>query len=160
MPEMIATDHMVTWTEWNEKLRAFHHASLRRGQRGEVPEEVIEHLKQASEEKDAYGRPVDGRPRLLSPEDYEAWNSTEAVRREPVNRFSDEDIQHMQPEDLLAKMNSIPGFAQRALDLENEREKPRKPIIGHAQRVLDAEKGDDVSLAVADPVVPLVPSRD
>lgn len=159
--DMVVVDHMVTWMEWDDRLKAYVHFSGRRGQQVSVPDHVVAKMEKVTDERDGYGRPVDGRPRMLAPDDYEAWTGKQAVAADPIYALSDDQLMSMGPDDLLAKMAQVPGLSDRVLDLENARDKPRKPILAYAERVSAAHKGDDVSLGA--PVAasqPLVPAKD
>jgi hypothetical protein len=169
MPRMTAVTDRVTWTEWDERLRRMEHKTLRRDETADVPDEVIARIEQIQKkevEDHLAGRVIDhraGHARLVPEEEYDDYRSTAAAAADPLNRFSDDDIRTWDTDTAVAHMNQLPGIAQRVLDLEEERKPRRRAVTAHAQRLIDATKGSDVSLAPADTVpspAPLLPAEE
>jgi hypothetical protein len=142
----------VTWVEWDDKLRRFSHNVLRGpsgtmpAQTGEIPDHVVVALEKISADE-IKNRTGTGAPRILDPEDYEAWVSHEVVRAGPENALSDDQINALKADDLMAQLNRNPALADRVLDLEQTRKYKRKPIISLAERLIALENGEDISLA-------------
>jgi hypothetical protein len=157
MPEMVATE-LVLWQEWDERLRQYVKKSLKQGQTGDVPDEVVARVEALtnSDTADIYDR---GRPRLLTPDDHAAWTNTNIIAADPVLSITDEQINAMTADELLAKLNQLPALAARVLELEKARKYTRKPIVAHAERLIAAAEGEDVSLADQSVAAGLIPSE-
>lgn len=167
MPRMTAVTDRVTWMEWDDRLRQMVHKTLRRGETGEVPDEVIariESLRDKEFEDHRTGRVVDhraGHVRLVPEDDYEEYISDAQVSSTPEAQFTDEQIQSWKTDDVIAHLNQTPALAERVLALEEERKTRRKAVLEFAQRVLDAQDGGDVSLTQGDNASePLTPAED
>jgi hypothetical protein len=141
----------IMWNVWNERERQYVHTTLHQGVTGEVPDDVVARLERLTEE--------DGTPRILSPEDYEAWTSATVTAASPVNALSDAQINAMDAQALVGQLNQNPAMAARVLELENSRDKPRKPIISLSERIIAAQQGEDVSLANEDSSTKLTPAE-
>ncbi len=169
MPRMtVAGTDRVTWMEWDERLRQMVHKTLRRGESGDVPDEVVARceLIQAKELEDHLaGRVIDhraGHVRLVPEGEYGEYTSEVVLHADPVARFTDEEIRGWDVNTTVAQMNQTPGLAARIVELEESRTPPRKTVLAHAQRLIDAQEGRDVSLAgePAAEAVQLVPAEE
>lgn len=167
MPEMTAVQHAVCYSEWDDRQKVRVHKTLRRGETANVPDEEIARVEAIREKELAdhlAGRHVDhraGQVRWVPKDEYDEYTSTAAVERDPISQFTDEEITAWDPETSVAQMNRLPGLAQRVLDLEEQRKPRRRAVVAHAQRLLDASDGGDVSLAPADTSAqPLLPAED
>jgi hypothetical protein len=148
MTTMVAVDHAVTWTEWDERTRSYVHKVLTQGNEADIPDEVVARFEKMPEKK-YENQYINTNPRVLSPEDYAAWTDTKFIERDPILSITDEQLKAMPAETLMAKMNILTGLAPRVLDLEKRRNPQRKPIIAHAERLLEASSGGNVSLVDA-----------
>jgi hypothetical protein len=157
MTTMVCACDVVTWQQWDERLRAFHFYSAKRGEEFDLPEDVCRQFELDAEKVDVNGRLLDPRPRVLSPEDYATWTNKVLVKQDPVLSVTDDELKSMDPELLLARMQTLPGLAKRVYELEQKRQPQRKPVLAVAKRMMEAEEGADVALSDPEPAA-LLPS--
>jgi hypothetical protein len=142
----------VTWVEWDERQRRFEHHVLRAAygnrdaETGDMPETALAHLDKVVADEVKYGT-GSGTPRVLPEEDYADWIADERQKVAPEMALSDEQIKAMTADNLMAALTQNNALAPRVIALEEQRTRPRKPILAHANRILAAQAGEDVSLA-------------
>lgn len=129
MPKVVVFFDAVCWTERNEFTKALDHFSAKKGDEVDIPDEHIARF--------ASHQAKDGLPRVGSRDEYEAWVSgVDTTGAQPA--MSDQALQALSPEQVIAHMNSNNSDATRVLALEESRPKPRKAIIDHAHSIVDA----------------------
>ena len=146
MPEMVVIDHAVTWMEQNDATKAWEHHAGFRGETHEMPDHVVARFKQLQES--------DGRPLVGTAEEYEDWTRQEAAAVVKPGELSDEQIDAMTPNQLLAAMNANNALASQVLELEGRKKasgsRSRRAIVEHAQRIVDAREEQAGWLTPAD----------
>lgn len=169
MPRMKAVT-TVTWSEWDDRTKRMEHKTLHpanpvRGTEAEVadvPDEVVARVEKIRAEElrlnerrrsgRSDGHPIDhraGHVRWLPEDEYDEYMSS-AVTPAAAQAFTDEQIAGWDADATIAHMNQDPSLARRVLDLEDDRKPRRRAVAAHAQRLIDAQDGEDVSLADAD----------
>ncbi len=156
MPRMTAVDHAVNYTEWDDLQKKVQHRTVRRGETAEVSEAEVARVEDVRQrELDAHlsGRVVDhraGHVRWLPEDEYDEYMSA-AAPVDPLQAVSDEEIGSWSADETIAKLNQLPGLADRVLDLEEARKPRRRAVVAHAERVKAAADGNDVSQAETAP---------
>lgn len=176
MARMTAVTDAVNFNEWDDRQKKHILRTMRKGQTADVPDEEVARIEQLrQDELDANdrrrsgglgdGHPVDhraGHIRWVPEDEYEEYTSTVQAETDPLARFSDDEIRGWDADQTIAQMNQIPGMAERVLELEQERKPRRRAVVAHAQRLLDAREGKDVSQAPAEETEtgPLLPASE
>jgi|SRR5579875_3797937 len=169
MPRMIPLPgHVVMWNTWDSDRRVTDHHTARGALIGphgqvirdadvvDVSEDVLAQVdavrqkEYRTNELGTHFDPKAGAVRWVPEDEYEGYLSEEAEQADPVNRFSDAEIKAWKLDTIVSQVNTVPGLAERVLKLENDRAYTRKQVVEHCERVIDAEKGRDVSLKPAD----------
>lgn len=130
MPKVHVIDHAVSWNEVDNLTKTRNHMSAKRGEEVDIPDEALARFKLLQEK--------DGLPRVGSRDEYEAWISGVDVATGAQPIISDQALQALSPEQVIAHMNTNNFDATRVLALEESRPKPRKAILDHAHSILDA----------------------
>lgn len=132
-------DDKVTYREWDERLRSYRGVSHKKGEVVDLPEHVVARIDQITHHPDAEVRDR-GRLRIIPADEYEAWADTTATTTSPAQRWTDQQLQSMPPNDLIAEINTTAGLAARVVEVEQSRAKPRRAVVEHARKVADAER--------------------
>lgn len=142
-------DDSASYAYYDDQLKQKHRVSFRGGKAlrpgespiHEVPDEALEKW-----DRDRYHQSRGHRrgvPIYLPEDEFEGWTSTEASAAQLT--YSDEQLKQMTAEQLIALVNQTPSIAQRVIDVEQDRRYTRKAVVEHAQKVIDAQAGEDVS---------------
>lgn len=131
MTKVIVIDDAVGWTVKDPDTKQLSHQYGFKGQEVDIPDhEIARHQKHTEK---------DGRPRVGTAEEYEDWTAEQALEEMTPGELSDAQLTAMTPDQLVAAMNQNNGIAERVLELEDARPgRNRKPIVDHAQRLIDA----------------------
>lgn len=157
--EVVVVRDAVGWRYWDERLRQYVQKYAFKGDKVHIPTADYHRMNDLAADSD-------GKPHVLTPEDHEAWTATEVTRVDPVMQLTDDQLMALPPDDLIARLQQVPGLAARVKPLEEARPKPRKPVLNVADRLMKASEGEDVSVGSTDRTVPgstastLTPSAD
>jgi hypothetical protein len=150
MAKFKVLDDKVMYRVWDEKTRSYLHIDHKAGEEVELPDEVAARIDYVTHHPKADPRDR-GRLRIIPVEDYDDWVAEQNAAGRPENQLTDDQLASMPGNDLIAAVNTTPGLAERVLELEQQRPRPRKQIVEHCERVISAGDGGDVSLADEQP---------
>ena len=145
-------DDKITYREWDDRLRAYRGVSHKKDEVVDLPDEIAARIEQVTHNPKADVRDK-GRLRIIPADEYEAWAAQAGVGK-PAERWNDEQLQSMPPNDLIAEMNAAPALAERVLTVEQSRAKPRRAILEHARRIVDATRDGVDGPPTASPLLP------